>query len=167
MTDTTARLALPMIVPGQAQKEMSHNEALAVLDAAVQASVVAIGTTTPPTDPDAGACWIIGASATGAWAGHTDDLAIWTAGGWRFVAPTPGFNVWVEGAGVEARFVDGGWDVGTLVADRLTIAGVPMLATPGAPIADPAGGSTVDAEARSAIAAMLEVLRHHNLLETP
>lgn len=34
MTDTSARFALPLILPGQAQKEIFHNEALALLDAA-------------------------------------------------------------------------------------------------------------------------------------
>ena len=39
MSESTARLALPLIAPGQAQKEVSHNEALAALDLLVQAQV--------------------------------------------------------------------------------------------------------------------------------
>ena len=152
MNDITARLALPMIVPGQAQKETSHNEALALLDAAVQASVVGFGINTPPADPTPGMCWIIGAAPTGSWAGHARQLAAWTAGGWRFVTPTPGFRVWVSNAAVDARFVDNAWRLGV---------------GPAVAIADPAGGSTVDAAARTAITAVLAVLRQNNLVATP
>ena len=166
MTDTTARLALPMIVPGQAQKEMTHNEALVRIDAAVQPNVVALGLATPPTDPDDGACWIVGDSASGAWSGHDQQLAIWTAAGWRFVAPTLGFAVWLAESGVSARFVDGAWEVGVARADTLILGGRAMLATPAAAIVGPGGGSIVDSGARSAIEAILAVLRHHKLVKT-
>ncbi len=39
MTDTTARLALPHILTNQAQQEVTHNEALALLDALVHLAV--------------------------------------------------------------------------------------------------------------------------------
>lgn len=166
MNDVTARLALPMIVPGQAQKEMSHNEALALLDTAVQASVVAIGTVTPPNDPEPGDCWIAGAAPTGAWAGHGGEIAGWTPGGWRFVAPRPGFRAWVDSARMDARFVDGAWVLGQVTADRLIVAGVQMLGKPAAAIAEPSGGTTVDSAARAALAQILLALQHHNLVET-
>jgi glutamate dehydrogenase/leucine dehydrogenase len=151
MSDATARLAMPVIVPGQAQKEMIHNEALAILDAAVQASVVAIGANAPPVDPADGACWIVGESPTGVWAGRSGALAAWTVGGWRYIAPTPGFRVWVAEMGVEARFVAGQW----------------VLATPADVIAPPSGGATIDSQARDAIAALIAALQHHDLLRRP
>ena len=151
MNDATPRLLLPMLVPGQAQKEMSHNEALTVLDAVVQASAVALGTQTPPTDPTIGECWIIGDAPTGDWAARARNLAIWTAGGWRFVEPTPGFRAWVVEDGAEARFGETGWNA----------------ASPAAPIPDPSGGATVDSGARTAIAAILAVLRRQNLVQGP
>ena len=82
---TTARLAMPLIQPGQAQKELYHNEALLVADAAVQASVAAVGLDAPPANPAAGACWIVGSAPTGAWAGRAQALAAFTATGWRFI----------------------------------------------------------------------------------
>lgn len=150
MSDATARFGLAMLVPGQAQKELTHNEALATLDVAVQACVASLGLETPPVGPAPGACWIVGATPNGAWAGQAGKIAAWTVGGWRFVAPTPGFVAWVIDQGAQARFVDDAW----------------TLSTPDDPIADPAGGETVDSQARAAIAAILAALRHHNLLQT-
>jgi hypothetical protein len=52
--ERTPRLALPLLQPGQAQKETTHNEALAVLDLVVQASVLAVGTNVPPVAAELG-----------------------------------------------------------------------------------------------------------------
>lgn len=148
MPDTvTARLALPLIAPGQAQKEMTHNEALAALDLMVQPCVLASGVDTPPADPVVGDCWIVGATPTGAWTGHSGALAGWTAGGWRFAAPREGMIAWVAAASALARYAAGAWTV------------APAVAT----IAPPAGGAVVDAEARSAIDAIRAALIHHKL----
>src|SRR3546814_18262631 len=64
MTATT-RLALPYLVPGQAQKETTHNEALIRLDLAVKASALSIGLNISPQTPEPGQCWIVGTSPTG------------------------------------------------------------------------------------------------------
>ena len=164
MNDTTGRLTMPMIAPGQAQKEMTHNAALTVLDAAVQASAFTIGDTLPPGDPAVGGCWIVGATPGGAWSGHAGHLAQWTAGGWRFLVPTEGFQVWLQNPGVVARFVGGVWTVGRLVAEELWLNGTKMLSIPAASVTQASGGTVVDAEARATISAVLGVLKHHNLV---
>ena len=46
MTDTTAILGLPYLLPSQAQKHVTHNEALRQLDALVQLSAAEIGADT-------------------------------------------------------------------------------------------------------------------------
>ena len=164
MNDTTGRLTMPMIAPGQAQKEMTHNAALTVLDAAVQASAFTIGDTVPPADPVVGGCWIVGATPGGAWSGHAGKLAHWTAGGWRFLAPSDGFQVWLETRGVVARFIDGVWTVGRLFGEELWLNGTKMLSIPAASISRPVGGTVIDAEARATISEVLDALRHHNLI---
>lgn len=161
---TTSRLALPLIAAGQAGKELSHNEALARLDLAVGASVVAVGIDTPPADPVPGAAWIVGATPTGAWAGQAGAIAGWTGGGWRFLAPAAGMSVWVESLDLAAQFVAGSWTVGIVRAARLTIDGEPSVQSRAAAIADPNGGSVIDGEARTSIAAILATLRHHGLI---
>ena len=48
MSQVSAVLSLPYIQPSQAQKHVTHNEALALLDVAVQSSVLARDVTSPP-----------------------------------------------------------------------------------------------------------------------
>lgn len=165
MTDeTTARLALPLLQPGQAQKELYHNEALALLDLATQAVVEAMGVDTPPDAPDLGACWVVGSAPSGAWVGHAQAIAGWTSGGWRFVGPRDGLAVWNRAAGQVSRFVGGGWEHGVLSGHRLRIDGNQLVGPRGSAIDNPAGGTTIDAEARGAIAAILATLREHGLI---
>lgn len=147
MADDSARFALPYLQPGQAQKELFHNEALTTIDALLHPVAQTIGDDAPPATPGIGQCWIIGASPSGAWSGHPHEIALWSEGGWRFIAPAPGMMVWLAGDGVWAREAAGSWTVS-------------------AAIPNPAGGATVDAEARTAIAALLGAFRAHGLIAT-
>ncbi|NNC72613.1 MAG: DUF2793 domain-containing protein [Sphingomonadaceae bacterium] len=78
MTDTTPRFALPQLLTGHAQKEIWHNEALALIDAVLHPVAESRGDNTPPANPAAGQCWITGSAPVGDWAGEADWLAIWT-----------------------------------------------------------------------------------------
>jgi uncharacterized ferritin-like protein (DUF455 family) len=51
MPDLSARLSLPYLLPAQAQKHVTHNEALARLDLLVQLVLEAVGVDTPPVGP--------------------------------------------------------------------------------------------------------------------
>ena len=127
----------------QAQKEFLHNEALQALDMLVAPAVEEPALATPPPSPSPGSCYIVAASPTGAWLGKADCLAGFTTGGWRFVEPTDGQTVYVRSTGTRAIYREGAWEL------------------TGGLIASPSGGSTVDAEARSAIGQILDVLRQH------
>ena len=165
MTDTTPRFALPFLDAGQAQKEISHNEALTTLDIVAQASVLAIGLTIPPTMPVAGEAWVVGATPSGEWVGQPNAIASWTAGGWRFVQPTDGIAVWSVSDNMVARFQSGTWVTGSVEANALVIGGVTVVAGRRPAIPAAAGGNVIDAESRSAITAILEALRGHGLIE--
>lgn len=160
----SARLGLPLLQPGQAQKDLTHNEALALLDIAVQASVVAVGTNVPPADPMPGTCWIVGSAPVGAWAGQAWAIAGWTAGGWRFVAPRLGYEAWCEAQSVSFRHDGTIWQVAEIAGSRVVIDGNVVLRGRLGPIADSTGGSVVDVEARATIAALLGALRGHGLI---
>lgn len=162
--DQSPRLALPLLNAGQAQKEITHNEALALLDLLTQPVVVAVGTNTPPEAPSPGQCWIVGAAPEQAWVGHAQAFAGWTESGWRFCMPTPGMRAWSLAEGGEARFASGGWLVGVAQAARLEIGGVQVVGAQQPAIAGPSGGAMIDAEARGAITAILAALHTHGLI---
>lgn len=164
MDEATARFALPLLAAGQAQKEVTHNEALARVDLALHAAVEAIGTNTPPAAPGEGTSWIVGVAPTGAWSGQAGAIAGWTAGGWRFIAPRTGTAVWSKAGGVPARFVDGTWREGVVAATRVEVGGVAVVGAQQPAVAAPTGGSVVDAEARSALGSVLAALRAHGLI---
>lgn len=162
-TMATPRLALPMVQPGQAQKEMTLNEALMRIDLLCQASVVESPRDQPPATPQPGRCWIVGAAPTGDWAGQAGSVAGWTPGGWRFARPHEGLSVWIESELVQARFAGGAWQIGNGGGAGYVKGGQGGGGFE-ASIAEPAGGTTVDEPARAAINAIIAALRTHGLI---
>ncbi len=96
MSEASSRLSLPYIQPSQAQKHVTHNEAVSLLDVLVQLSVKSRTVTAPPASPPATARYIVPAGASGVWAGQTGRVAAWQEGGWTFQAPQAGWLAWVE-----------------------------------------------------------------------
>ena len=164
MTEQTSRLALPLLQAGQAQKELFHNEALALLDLAVQATVIGINVQIPPTEPRVGQCWIVGNSPQGDWAGHANHIAGWTTGGWRFVPPIEGMYAWCTTDTLWVQHIGDTWVAGQLAAREVRIGGQKIIGPRQSGIDQPSGGATVDTEARTAISEVLTALRNHGLI---
>lgn len=110
MTDSTARLGLPYILTGQAQKEVTHNDALDRLDAAVQLAVSDRDLTAPPASPAEADAYLVAAGASGAWAGKDGQVAAYY-NGWQFLVPREGWLAWVADEEVLIRHTGGGWTV--------------------------------------------------------
>ncbi|MCL3883981.1 DUF2793 domain-containing protein [Marivita sp. GX14005] len=145
MSQTTPILTLPYIQPSQAQKHVTHNEALRSLDALVQLSVQSRSLTEAPESAAPGARFIVAGGATGAWAGQDHAVALAENGGWIFFPPNPGWRAWIEDEGAEAVWQSGAWQGAagaTALPDRLGL------------------GTPPDAEARLAVAAPGTVLSH-------
>ncbi len=100
MPDDTPNLALPYILPGQAQKHVTHNEALGLLDAMVQLSVLDRTRTAPPATPADGDRHLVAVGATGAWDGWEDSIAFRIDDAWLRLIPRPGWQTWVEAEAV-------------------------------------------------------------------
>ena len=109
MPETSPNLILPYIQPAQAQKHVTHNEALRILDALTQLAVLDRGQTVPPSDPDTGARHIVGAGATGVWAGRQNAVAVWDGAAWMFLAPRPGWRAHVTGTGIDVIWSGSVW----------------------------------------------------------
>ncbi len=114
MSDQSAHLSLPYIQPAQAQKHVTHNEALQILDAVVQLAVVSRTVTVPPADPAPGARYIVAPGALGAWAGHDDALAVFCDGAWIFLTPQPGWRAFVTDQAADVIWHDGAWQISDL-----------------------------------------------------
>jgi Protein of unknown function (DUF2793) len=141
----SGRWKLPLLAVGQMQKEVTHNEALTLIDALIAPVVEARGVDTPPSAPVVGQCWLVGPAPSGVWTGAAQHLACWTSGGWRLIAPRDGMTVRLAG-GAMLQFDGALW------------------ATP-VSVAVPTGGTVVDSEARTAVTALIAQLQLQGWLE--
>ena len=105
MPDTSTHLLLPYLLAAQAQKHVTVNEALRLLDGLVQLAVLDRHLTAPPASPADGARYIVASGATGAWAGWDLNVAYRVDGAWMRLVPRPGWQAWVVD---EASFL--AWD---------------------------------------------------------
>ncbi|MFN7225331.1 MAG: DUF2793 domain-containing protein [Paracoccaceae bacterium] len=109
MPDTTPNLVMPYIVQAQAQKHVTHNEALLVLDATVQLCLEGVGDNDPPATPQDGQTWAIGQAPTDRWSGHAGQLAMRAAAGWIYVNPKEGWRAWDRSSNILRIWRDGSW----------------------------------------------------------
>ncbi len=93
----TPNLSLAPLVSAQAQKHVTVNEALARIDAATQLAVLDRDLATPPVNPVDGDRYLVASGAIADWQGHDGDIAAWedATQGWLFLAPRPGWRVWL------------------------------------------------------------------------
>lgn len=137
----TGRHRLPLLAVSQAQKEITHNEALVMIDVLLHMAVEAAVTVAPAaTDSDIGKSWIINGTPTGVWANKAGQIAYWIGGSWRFVVPHEGMRVWNKSTRRHSLFISGQWTIAPLIAN-------------------PTGGTAVDNEARATLAAILQYFR--------
>lgn len=147
LTTESPRLGLPLLAVAQAQKEMTHNEALALIDALLFARCESLLNAAPTGALLAGQCWLIDNNPTGIWAEQAGSLALWTDGGWRYVDPVVGMQTWcIADQGIRR------WD------------GSQWLAPPS--FSGITGGTVIDSEARAALNALSAILAQWGLVSS-
>ena len=107
----TARLGLALMAAAQAQKHVTHNDALLSIDALVQAVVAETDRLAPPAAPQEGDAYLIGTAPTGAFAGQAGMLAAFISGSWRFFQPQTGWLVFVKSRNALMVLSGGSWHV--------------------------------------------------------
>src|SRR5690606_6194882 len=105
----TAQFDLPLVLPAQAQKHVTVNEAFARLDAVAQLRLVSSVLVAPPGEADEGAAYLLPAGAGGAWEGQSGRIAVRSNGGWIFVTPRDGWRAWDVGAQAYRTCYGAGW----------------------------------------------------------
>jgi len=114
----TPRTGLPEITASQSNKHITHNEALAKLDALTQSSVKD-RLTTPPGSPVHGYCYLIIATASGLWAGKENQIAQWYNGAWLYYTPLTGWEVYVEDEGLPYIYNGASWAPSHTIHDKV------------------------------------------------
>ena len=144
---STPRHQLPYLAVGQAQKEITHNQALVRIDALLQPLVEAELSAPPASlaESQAGKCWLVGAGASGEWANQQGQIAYWDGGGWQFIAPMDCMRLFNKEIGSEMVFKSDAW-----VSNN--------------PILDASGGNTIDVEARNIVNQLLSALKNIGIL---
>lgn len=145
MSDVSARLDLPYIAPSQAQKHVTHNEALQRLDALTQLYIETLNALSPPAVPAPGEVYALGASPSGAWAGQGGQLAYWTGAGWLFIAPREGWRAWDKAGSVLRVYQQDAWQSLDVTLQNLDGVGI---------------GASFDATNRFAVSADATLLSH-------
>jgi hypothetical protein len=123
----TVKLQLPLIAGGQAQKHVTHNEALLLLDALVSGGVVSSTVTAQPGSPAEGDLYAIGATHTGAvwasFANHT--LAYYRDNAWVNITPREGWRFYDQANNYDIIFNGSAWE-DTGILTRVAKAGDTM-----------------------------------------
>lgn len=105
----TIHLALPYIAASQAQKHVTHNEALRMLDALVMLSVKDRDLSSPPGSPAEGDRYLVSSSGSGGFSGKDDQIAHYRDGTWVFHAPAAGWICYVEDEDIPLVHDGAGW----------------------------------------------------------
>ena len=93
--DQSTNLNMSYIMASQAQKHVTHNEAIRTLDALVQLAIVDKDLATPPASPTEGQRYIPATGATGEWVGNEGKIAAYQDGAWMFYSPGIGFLAFI------------------------------------------------------------------------
>lgn len=141
---STPNFSIPLLYAAQAQKEITHNEALVLIDALLAGVVEGASDNPAAISPAPGQAWIVGNAPVGPWSGKAQQIAVFAEGGWRFAPSVPGMRLFDRASG-QMRIFEGGEWIGF-----------------GA-IADASGGTVVDVEARAVLTAVLAALRQAGL----
>lgn len=129
MTLRTPNLDLPYIAPAQAQKHVTHNEAIRALDAVVQLSVISI-IDAPPSTPVNGERYIVSDNPSGDFEGYEQHIAAFQDGAWVLLKPQIGWQAHEQSQNKILVFTNQAWQHPTMPdtiiesTDRLGINGM-------------------------------------------
>lgn len=108
MSQILPNLSLPLMQASQAQKHVTHNEALNVLDTVTQLSVLSSSVSVPPA-AEIGDRYLVPNGATGSWADEEGAVAVFDGNVWIFFAPKNGWFAFDQSLAKYLHFTVLGW----------------------------------------------------------
>jgi len=105
----TFQFGLPLVAGAQAQKHVTVNEGLAILDAVTQLRFVSKTVSTPPALVQDGSAYLIPSNAVHDWENREGQIAISANGGWRYVTPKAGWQAFNIETGTSQLFDGTAW----------------------------------------------------------
>lgn len=105
----TPNAGIPYVPENTIDPAAGLNDSLRVIDALIQVSVLSMGSTAPPASPNNGDRHIVGAGATGAWAGRDLQMAQFVAEGGFWIFYEAGSQVSFIRFGSAIYLFDGEW----------------------------------------------------------
>ncbi|MBC6408268.1 MAG: DUF2793 domain-containing protein [Rhodobacteraceae bacterium] len=135
MAQDSPNLELPYIQPSQAQKHVTHNEAIRRLDALVHLAVLSATRANPLPAPQNGHRFILPAAPKGVWANRAQHLAVFEENTWVFIMPKAGWVAWVADTGKSIVFDGTSWTRLSLDLQNLDHLGIKTTADANHPLA--------------------------------
>lgn len=121
---TTPRLGAPLLSASQAQKHVTHNEALLEFDALLGCRILDRDLSAPPASPADGDAYLVKATGTGSWTGQDGNVAYAIDGAWNFSAPFEGLSIYVADEAAMFVYVSGSWQP---FSNFVSLQNVPMV----------------------------------------
>jgi len=110
----TPNLALPLLAASQAQKHVTMNEAISILDATTQLIVKSRSISAPPEDPVDGSVYICAPNGAEEWAGLDHKILIYLNGYWKTIQPKNGWSAFVSDENLNVSFSFGTWNTNVI-----------------------------------------------------
>lgn len=106
----TPILGLTELVSAQALPEVVVNENVRWLEFfASGAKITDRDDTAPPGSPVDGEAYLVKATATGAWAGQDNKIALYISSAWAFMTPTEGMTLYVADEDIRIQYDGSAW----------------------------------------------------------
>ncbi|UFK26776.1 ribonuclease III [Roseobacter phage RDJL6] len=106
---TTPNFSITELAASQAQKYVTVNEALRVVDTALNLTVIRSDFTAPPGAPAEGDKYIPAATASGAWTGKENQVAAYINAEWIFFTPAEGWRAYDQTTGTLLLWNGSAW----------------------------------------------------------
>jgi hypothetical protein len=104
---TSPLYAITLLVASQSQPEIIVNQAIRVLEALAQPSIISRVLTAPPGSPVDGDLYMPASGSTGDWSGYSGfDLALRLGTAWFKIVPKLGMQAYIQPDDKYIKFID-------------------------------------------------------------